>query len=239
MSTAINFPSTWTRIVSATIHSVGSCTLAFVLARRTAYENLDTLRGWRELGSAKLSVILAFSDSLIFLLVTGVLAHGGGLELTPASCRVAFFSCVLLYASSKVFIYNFLSQSPCILLALWRALGSTIRSAHLFFLASDISHLPTGSPHMLLPSTALIGSTLLPRAHFPRNSSKTTLSSNLTKLGNSGARLGSLVQRMGHIDSSTSVSMALPALLAMHRQRVLVRRGGHPRPLSRLHEKRR
>lgn len=110
MSTAINFPNTWTRILSASVHIVGSCVLTFVLARRTAFENLDTWRGWRELGAAKLSVILAFADSLLFLLLTGVLVHGAGLELNHASCSTAFFSCVFLYASSKVFIYNFLSQ---------------------------------------------------------------------------------------------------------------------------------
>ena len=110
MATDMNFPNVWTRIFSATVHYVGSCMLTFVLARRTAFENLDALRGWRELGAAKLSVIMAFTDSLLFLLLTGILTHGAGLELSHAACSTAFFACVFLYASSKVFIYNFLSM---------------------------------------------------------------------------------------------------------------------------------
>ncbi|KAF8320715.1 hypothetical protein DL93DRAFT_2052218, partial [Clavulina sp. PMI_390] len=110
MSMPITFPNAGLRILSATMHFVGSCILTFVLARRTAYENLHTWRGWTELGAAKLSVILAFSDSLLFLLFTGILTHGAGLELSHGACSAAFFSCVFLYASSKVFIYNFLSE---------------------------------------------------------------------------------------------------------------------------------
>lgn len=60
--------------------------------------------------AAKLSVILAFTDSLLFLLVSGILTHGSGLEFSSAACSTAFFACVFLYASSKVFIYNFLSK---------------------------------------------------------------------------------------------------------------------------------
>jgi len=111
MAEPINFPNGWTRIFSASVHFVGSCVLTFVLARRTAFENLDTFRGWRELGAAKLSVIMAFADSLLFLLLTGILTHGAGLELSHGACSTAFFACVFLYASSKVFIYNFLSMS--------------------------------------------------------------------------------------------------------------------------------
>lgn len=50
MHTAIEFPNMGLRLLSAVIHFVGACVLTFVLARRTAFENLDTFRGWRELG---------------------------------------------------------------------------------------------------------------------------------------------------------------------------------------------
>ncbi|KAF8314718.1 hypothetical protein DL93DRAFT_2079853 [Clavulina sp. PMI_390] len=43
-------------------------------------------------------------------MATGVLVHGVGLEDSAASCSLAIFSCILLYTTTKLLIYIFLSE---------------------------------------------------------------------------------------------------------------------------------
>ncbi|KAF8309474.1 hypothetical protein DL93DRAFT_2085564 [Clavulina sp. PMI_390] len=96
--------------LSAVIHFVATAVLAACLARRVAFEDLNTLRGWKHLTVARLSLILIFAISLAFIMVTGTLIHGVGLEYTLTSCSLGIWSCILLYTSTKLLIYIFLSE---------------------------------------------------------------------------------------------------------------------------------
>lgn len=95
-------------MISIGMHLLGSSVLAFLFARRTVFEELGSLRGWRQLSFARLCLILVFADSWLFLTFTGVLLHGVGIELNKSTCSLGIFSCILLYTSSKVLIYFFL-----------------------------------------------------------------------------------------------------------------------------------
>lgn len=106
----IVFPNMGLRTLSSVVHFVGTAVLAGCLSRRVALEDLGTIRGWRSLSVARLTIILIFADSLAFLMITGILIHGVGLEWSNASCSLAIFSCIALYTSSKVLIYIFLSE---------------------------------------------------------------------------------------------------------------------------------
>jgi hypothetical protein len=124
--TDLQFPNVGLRVVSALVHFFGTAILTGCLTRRVALEDLDTLRGWRALSVARLTIILIFADSLAFLLLTGVLVHGVGLELSNTSCSLAILSCIALYASSKVIIYFFLSERVWIV---WSNMGGTTSEA--------------------------------------------------------------------------------------------------------------
>ncbi|KAF8340508.1 uncharacterized protein EI90DRAFT_3035823 [Cantharellus anzutake] len=112
ISNDIIFPHLGARVISSVVHFVGSAVLAFCLARRTAEDGLlsDLRRDWRNSSYARLYVILVFFDSLIFVVFTGILIHGIGLELSHATCSLGIFACIFLYTSSKILIYSFLSE---------------------------------------------------------------------------------------------------------------------------------
>lgn len=118
----IAFPNVGLRTLSAVIHFVGTAVLASCLSRRVALEDLGTLRGWRNLSVARLTIILIFADSLAFLMLTGILVHGVGLEWSGASCTLAIFSCIGLYTSTKILIYIFLSEKVWLV---WSNTGSS------------------------------------------------------------------------------------------------------------------
>lgn len=145
----IHFPNVGLRVVSALVHFFGTAILAACLTRRAALEDLDTLRGWRTLSLARLTIILIFADSLLFLLLTGVLVHGVGLELSNVSCSLGVFSCIALYTSSKVLIYFFLSERVWIV---WSNMGG-VKSDTLAMVGMDIR--PVGSSILSARLTAM------------------------------------------------------------------------------------
>ncbi|KAF8309473.1 hypothetical protein DL93DRAFT_2170308 [Clavulina sp. PMI_390] len=110
MSSNMIFPSAGKQALSAVIHFLGTAVLSVCLARRVAFEDLNTLRGWKNLTVARLSLILVFAFSLAFMMSTGILIHGVGLEDTITSCSLAIWSCILLYTTTKLLIYIFLSE---------------------------------------------------------------------------------------------------------------------------------
>lgn len=122
------FPNVGLRTLSALVHLIGTAVLSVCLARRVALEDLDTWRGWRTLSLARLTIILIFAVSLAFIMVTGLLVHGIGLELSRSSCALGIFSCIVLYTSSKVLIYIFLSEKVWIV---WANMGHGTPSASL------------------------------------------------------------------------------------------------------------
>lgn len=88
------FPNVAARSASATIHFVGSAVISWCLSRRVALEDLSNLQGWKNLSFARLLIILIFTDSLAFVMLTGILIHGVGLELSQASCELGILCCI-------------------------------------------------------------------------------------------------------------------------------------------------
>ncbi|KAF8318465.1 hypothetical protein DL93DRAFT_2095238 [Clavulina sp. PMI_390] len=143
------FPNVGLRTLSAIVHFLGTAVLAACLSRRVAFEDLNTLRGWRNLSVARLTIILIFADSLAFLMITGVLIHGTGLEESRTTCSLGIFSCIALYTSSKVLIYIFLSEKVWLV---WSNMASSQTSL------SELqarSTLPSSSQH---PATSTAAS---------------------------------------------------------------------------------
>ena len=96
------FPNVGMRSLSAVVHFVGTAILSVCLARRVAFEDLGTWRGWKRLTIARLAIILVFTFSLAFVMSTGILIHGVGLEYNGTSCSLGVFACIFLYAATKV-----------------------------------------------------------------------------------------------------------------------------------------
>ncbi|KAF8309632.1 hypothetical protein DL93DRAFT_2230764 [Clavulina sp. PMI_390] len=135
------FPTVGKRSLSAIVHFVGTAVLSICLARRVAFEDLGTLRGWKHLTVARLALILVFALSLAFIFGTSILIHGVGLEYNGTSCSLAMFSCILLYAATKVLIYIFLSERVWLVWSSISASQSSLRALE----ARHNSQLPTRS----------------------------------------------------------------------------------------------
>ncbi|KAJ3505709.1 hypothetical protein NLJ89_g7273 [Agrocybe chaxingu] len=58
----------------------------------------------------RLSVILMFCDSWLFMLSSGILVFGVGLEYSKAVCTTAIYLCIFFYSTSKFFLYAFLAE---------------------------------------------------------------------------------------------------------------------------------
>nr|GAT46878.1 predicted protein [Mycena chlorophos] len=98
------FPSAGTQALSSLINHIGLTILTFFLTRRVFSEESRGGRGPR------LCVLLVFLDSYLFLLSSGILVFGVGLQINTTACAAAIFLCVLFYASSKALIYIFLAE---------------------------------------------------------------------------------------------------------------------------------
>ncbi|KAJ6577010.1 hypothetical protein DFH09DRAFT_1148969 [Mycena vulgaris] len=70
-------------------------------------------------------ILLVFVDSSLFLLSTGVLVFGVGLQLNATACAAGIYLCVTFYTMSKVLIYAFLSEKVYIV---WDTQRSRLRS---------------------------------------------------------------------------------------------------------------
>lgn len=136
------FPSMGMQILSALIYFLGELLghilrtsadiflglsiLAHCLSRRVL-----EVRRWsslKEMSWARLSILLVFVDSWMFLFVSksrvlqahpssfsplnpgGILIFGVGLETIENACKAGIFICVVFYATSKLLIYCFLGK---------------------------------------------------------------------------------------------------------------------------------
>ncbi|GAA5873441.1 hypothetical protein JCM16303_001124 [Sporobolomyces ruberrimus] len=93
------------RPIVATCYLISVAVLASLLSRRWI--------GWNQmkrLPIAKLMVLAVLGDSLLFVFASAVLVLGVGTSFSEAACRVGIWWCIILYASSKVLIYSFLSE---------------------------------------------------------------------------------------------------------------------------------
>jgi len=55
-------------------------------------------------------IIFIYGDSFLFVLFTGVLSHGLGVNTSPQICEGAILLCLICYVSTKVMIYYFLVE---------------------------------------------------------------------------------------------------------------------------------
>jgi len=103
------FPSPWLQVLSAMIHFLGLTVLTHCISRRVQNESL-TYHGIMTMPWPRLSVILMFCDSWLFMISSGVLVFGFGLEYSEDTCTAAVYLCILFYATSKFFVYAFLAE---------------------------------------------------------------------------------------------------------------------------------
>ena len=106
-------PSVGTNVLSAIIHLLGVTILTHLISRRTILRGNLTLR---DVSWPRICVLLIFVDSWLFILSSGILILGPGLERNDVSCSMGIFLCIIFYGSSKLLIYTFLCTSLlCIL----------------------------------------------------------------------------------------------------------------------------
>lgn len=108
-SSTMPFPSVGFQVLSSLIHLLGLTVLTHCLSRRVQHESL-TWHGLSTMPWPRLSVILMFLDSWLFLFSSGVLLFGVGLELSPSVCTVAIYLNILFYSTSKFLVYAFLAE---------------------------------------------------------------------------------------------------------------------------------
>ncbi|KIM39932.1 hypothetical protein M413DRAFT_446844 [Hebeloma cylindrosporum] len=103
------FPSPGFQVLSALIHFLGLTVLTHCISRRVQRESL-TFHGIKTMPWPRLSVILMFCDSWLFMMSSGILVFGIGLEYSEMSCTAAAYLCILFYSTSKFFVYAFLAE---------------------------------------------------------------------------------------------------------------------------------
>ncbi|KAI0820021.1 hypothetical protein BC628DRAFT_1331572 [Trametes gibbosa] len=104
------FPSVGMEILSAIIHLVGVSTLAFLLAKKVHWRDLNSRQAIARMSWPRLLVILTVIDSWFFLFSTGILVNGTGMELSQTVCLLGILNCISFYATSKILIYLFLVE---------------------------------------------------------------------------------------------------------------------------------
>ncbi|KAG8986586.1 hypothetical protein FRB90_003903 [Tulasnella sp. 427] len=104
------FPSHSWQLLSSAVTLLGLSVLSYCFARRTDVGSVWDPVSWRNLTWPKVCVILIFVHSWLFIFCAGLLMSGAGLSTSHLNCSLAIFSCILLYAVSKLFIYLFLIE---------------------------------------------------------------------------------------------------------------------------------
>ncbi|KAJ7275723.1 hypothetical protein C8J57DRAFT_1024078, partial [Mycena rebaudengoi] len=115
------YPNSGLQFLSACIHFLGVSMLAFFVSRRLA-----AVEGWSRLTLARWCVLLILVDSYLFILSTGLLIFGVGLQANKYACEAGIFLCVAFYTTSKIFIYIFLMEKVHIVWSTTRRLRSPV-----------------------------------------------------------------------------------------------------------------
>ncbi|KAJ7191309.1 hypothetical protein GGX14DRAFT_528844 [Mycena pura] len=102
------FPSVGLQALSALVHYWGITVMTFYISRRLLADDFD----WRlrSLTWPRLCVLLVFFDSYFFLLSSGMLVFGVGLQMNQVACSAGIYLCVAFYCTSKILIYLFLTE---------------------------------------------------------------------------------------------------------------------------------
>lgn len=106
---SLKFPSVGLQVLSSLIHFLGVSILSHCISRRLAAYNI-LRNGFKSITWARFCILAVLVDSWFFLFLSGVLIFGFGLELVAGVCTAGVFTCILLYAASKFFIYAFLIE---------------------------------------------------------------------------------------------------------------------------------
>ncbi|CAE6426031.1 unnamed protein product [Rhizoctonia solani] len=108
------FPNPGMRILSATIHFIGSSTLAYCVARRVRTVRTTPMSDFKFLSWPRFCVMMTLVISWMFITATGILIHGVGLSSSQDACSWGVFMCIWLYALTKLLIYAFLSEKALV-----------------------------------------------------------------------------------------------------------------------------
>ncbi|KAJ6624138.1 hypothetical protein B0H10DRAFT_2007291 [Mycena sp. CBHHK59/15] len=98
------FPSVGLQVLSALVHFLGITILTFFFSQRVSRQALSRLT-W-----PRVCILLIFIDSYLFILSSGILIFGLGLQMNSTSCAAGIYLCVLFYSTSKILIYAFLTE---------------------------------------------------------------------------------------------------------------------------------
>ncbi|KAF9260652.1 hypothetical protein L218DRAFT_932072 [Marasmius fiardii PR-910] len=107
---AVIFPSVGLQVLSSLIYFLGLSILAHCISRRAKTDGLTSWTSLKAISWPRMCVDLIFIDSWLFLITSGILIFGVGLETVEGACTAGIFICVLFYATSKVLIYCFLAE---------------------------------------------------------------------------------------------------------------------------------
>ncbi|KAJ7064861.1 hypothetical protein C8F01DRAFT_1249868 [Mycena amicta] len=120
------FPDVGMQTLSALVHFIGLTILTFFITRRVLSGEFSW-RGGTSSGMVRwprLCVLLVFLDSYLFMLSSGILVFGVGLQTNAVACAAGIFVCVLFYASSKILIYLFLTEKVYLVWGAWSRASS-------------------------------------------------------------------------------------------------------------------
>ncbi|VDB85304.1 unnamed protein product [Peniophora sp. CBMAI 1063] len=97
------------QVLSCCIHMFGVSVLTHCISRRVTSAQFPT---WASVFDSwpRVCVVLAFVDSWLFVLSSGISIFGIGLESNESSCEAAIILCIAFYGTSKMLIYLFLIE---------------------------------------------------------------------------------------------------------------------------------
>lgn len=107
---SVIFPNHGFQVLSSVLSLLGVSVVSWVFSRRTAYDNLLSLEGWKALSWPRLCTTLVFFVSWAFIFCAATLINGTGLSMNHVTCTLGIFSCIVLYALTKLFIYAYLIE---------------------------------------------------------------------------------------------------------------------------------
>ncbi|KAJ3970553.1 hypothetical protein EV361DRAFT_275204 [Lentinula raphanica] len=102
------FPSEASRALVFLALALGLIIITHCLSRSTV--DLWSMTKRRKLTCARISMVLAFATSWLFVFINQLMIFGISLQHNETSCRAASHLCSVLYGGSKVFFYLFLAE---------------------------------------------------------------------------------------------------------------------------------
>ncbi|KAF5357690.1 hypothetical protein D9758_007480 [Tetrapyrgos nigripes] len=124
MSTALGFPNKWLQVLSLVFHFFSLIAVAHCISSLKAHREFSSWSSMRKVRWVKVLIFITLLNAWFYLLFSGVLLFGVGLESSEGSCAFAIYLCVAFYAVSRFFGYLFLIENVHIV---WRNTPSSSR----------------------------------------------------------------------------------------------------------------